>query len=80
MPAKKPQRRVPAQDEAASPTLMGNQDTKNKGDSGAVKKDKLMSFWVTPGQYEEIKGYAQAHRMSMSRLIIEGLEMRMRQE
>ena len=78
MPTKKPVRRVPMPSEARE-TLMGNQDLRGKGDSTAEQK-KMLSFWVTLEQRDEIKSYAQRHHMSMSRLIIEGLEMRMKQE
>lgn len=77
MPAKRPERRMP--DVAASPkTLMGNQDLQHKGDSTrSGKKGKCITFWVTPAQKSEISAYANEHNMSVSRLIIEGLELRM---
>lgn len=69
---------VPA--EAAS-TLMGNQDTVHKGDSTSTrKKGKCITFWVTDEQKAEISTYAAAHNTTVSRLIIEGLEMRMNRE
>ncbi len=82
MASKKPQRRIPASTpgKEAPATLMGNQDVKRKGDTGGNRKSAQMTFWVTPARKAEIAAYAAAHEMSVSRLIIEGLEMRMRQE
>lgn len=59
---------------------MGNQDTVNKGDSTSTrKKDKCITFWVTDAQKAEISAYAAEHNTTVSRLIVEGLEMRMNQ-
>lgn len=80
MPAKRPVRRMSVPTEAAS-TLMGNQDTVHKGDSTSTrKKGKCITFWVTDEQKAEISTYAAAHNTTVSRLIIEGLEMRMNRE
>lgn len=80
MPTKRPQRRTAPVAEAASSTLMGNQDTVNKGDStNTRKKGKCITFWVTPEQKSEISAYAAEHNTTVSRLIVEGLEMRMQQ-
>lgn len=79
MATKRPVRRTVASS-SPSPTLMGNQDTQNKGDSTARKKGKCMTFWVTEEQKREISAYAADHNMTVSRLIIEGLEMRMSKE
>lgn len=80
MPAKRPVRRMSVPAEAAS-TLMGNQDTVHKGDSTSTrKKGKCITFWVTDEQKAEISTYAAAHNTTVSRLIIEGLEMRMNRE
>ena len=80
MPAKRPQRRMPASLEAA-PTLMGNQDLKSKGDSTSTrKKGKCITFWVTDEQKAEISAYAAEHNTTVSRLIVEGLDLRMNQE
>lgn len=80
MPTKRPQRRTAPVAEAASSTLMGNQDTVNKGDStSSRKKGKCITFWVTPEQKAEISAYAAEHNTTVSRLIVEGLEMRMNQ-
>ncbi len=76
MPTKRPVRRT-APAGAASKTLMGNQDTRGKGDSTARKKGKCITFWVTEEQKQEISAYAAEHNTTVSRLIIEGLEMRM---
>lgn len=78
MAPKKPIRRV-AKSEAAN-TLMGNQDTHNKGDSMSRKKGKCVTFWVTDEQKQAISSYALDHNMTVSRLIIEGLEMRMKMD
>ena len=77
MTAKKPIRRsVPAAE--PSKTLMGNQDLKNKGDStSSRKKGKCITFWVTDEQKAEISAYAAEHNTTVSRLIVEGLELRM---
>lgn len=67
-------------DTPVSSTLMGNQDTVNKGDStNTRKKGKCITFWVTPEQKSEISAYAAEHNTTVSRLIVEGLEMRMNQ-
>ena len=80
MPAKRPVRRMTVSEEAA-PTLMGNQDTRHKGDStSSRKKGKRITFWVTDGQKAEISTYAAEHNTTVSRLIIEGLEMRMKRD
>lgn len=66
--------------ETASMTLMGNQDTRGKGDSTSRKKGKCITFWVTDEQKQEISSYAADHNVTVSRLIIEGLEMRMQKD
>lgn len=66
--------------ETASMTLMGNQDTRGKGDSTSRKKGKCITFWVTEEQKQEISSYAADHNVTVSRLIIEGLEMRMQKD
>lgn len=82
MATKKPVRRsAPMSDVPVSSTLMGNQDTRHKGDSTSTrKKGKCITFWVTDEQKAEISTYAAEHNTTVSRLIIEGLEMRMNQE
>lgn len=79
MPTKRPQRRTAPVAETASRTLMGNQDLQHKGDSTARKKGKCITFWVTEEQKQEISAYAADHNTTVSRLIVEGLEMRMNQ-
>lgn len=80
MPAKRPVRRMTVPEEAA-PTLMGNQDTRHKGDSmSSRKKGKCITFWVTDEQKAEISAFAAQHNTTVSRLIVEGLELRMKQE
>ena len=80
MATKKPVRRTAAPGEPSA-TLMGNQDTRHKGDSTtARRKDKCVTFWTTEEQKREISTYAAEHNMTVSRLIVEGLEMRMRRE
>lgn len=79
MATKRPVRRTVATSNP-SPTLMGNQDTRGKGDSTSRKKGKCITFWVTDEQKQEISTFAADHNMTISRLIIEGLEMRMKQE
>lgn len=79
MATKKPVRRAMV-DTQVSSTLMGNQDTVNKGDSTSTrKKGKCITFWVTDEQKAEISAYAAEHNTTVSRLIVEGLEMRMNQ-
>lgn len=78
MATKKPVRRMATAASEPSKTLMGNQDTRRKGDSTARKKGKCITFWVTEEQKREISAYASDHNTTVSRLIIEGLEMRMR--
>lgn len=81
MATKKPVRRMAtATPKPASKTLMGNQDTRHKGDSTTRKKGKCVTFWVTDEQKQAINAYAADHNMTVSRLIIEGLEMRMSKE
>lgn len=75
MATKKPVRRMASS--KPSKTLMGNQDTRCKGDSTSRKKGKCITFWVTEEQKREISSYAAEHNMTVSRLIIEGIEMRM---
>lgn len=80
MPTKRPQRRTVPVAEAASSTLMGNQDTVNKGDStSSRKKGKCVTFWVTDEKKAEIAAFAAEHDTTVSRLILEGLELRMKQ-
>lgn len=79
MATKKPVRRATV-DTPVSSTLMGNQDTVNKGDSTSTrKKGKCITFWVTDEQKAEISAFAAEHNTTVSRLIVEGLEMRMNQ-
>lgn len=81
MPTKRPQRRTAPVAETASRTLMGNQDLQHKGDStSSRKKGKCITFWVTDEQKAEISAYAAEHNTTVSRLIVEGLEMRMKRE
>ena len=79
MATKKPVRRAMV-DTPVSPTLMGNQDLQNKGDSTSTrKKGKCITFWVTDEQKSEISAYAAEHITTVSRLIVEGLELRRKQ-
>lgn len=78
MTTKKPIRRTVAS--KPSETLMGNQDMRHKGDSTSRKKGKCVTFWVTEEQKLAISSYASDHNMTVSRLIIEGLEMRMNRD
>lgn len=76
MATKKPVRYSPPV-KPASPTLMGNQDL-SKGDS-TTRKDKVcMTFWCSPGKRAEMKAFAAEHDMTVSRLILESVEARMR--
>lgn len=77
MATKKPQRRVAAP-KKASPTLMGNQDTATRGDTGSTRKSAQMTFWVTPEHRDAIRAYAAANEITVSQLILEGLDMRMK--
>lgn len=80
MAVKKAKWQMPQKGVAPKRTLMENQDTVHKGDSTGTerkKKSKMLSVWVTPEQKAEISAYAADHNMTVSRLIIEGLEMRM---
>lgn len=81
MPTKRPQRRTVPAAGTASMTLMGNQDLQHKGDStNTRKKGKCITFWVTDAQKAEISAYAAEHNTTVSRLIVEGLEMRMNRD
>ena len=81
MPTKRPQRRTAPAAETASMTLMGNQDLQHKGDStSSRKKGKCITIWVTDEQKAEISPYAAEHNTTVSRLIVEGLEMRMNRD
>lgn len=63
-----------------APAPMDNQDPQHKGGSANVrKKDKCITFWVTDEQKAEISAFAAEHNTTVSRLIVEGLEMRMNQ-
>ena len=78
MATKRPTRKAVVSKTKHTSRLTDNQDTKDKGDS--VSSNKVcMTFWVTPERREKIKQYASDHEMSVSRLIIEGLEQRMNQ-
>lgn len=79
MATKRPVRRTSAPT-AAGATLMGNQDTRGKGDSTSRRKSKCITFWVTDEQKREVSAYAADHGMTVSRLIVEGLEMRMKKD
>jgi hypothetical protein len=77
MTVKKPVRRSVSPTEP-SKTLMGNQDLRHKGDSTSTrKKGKCITFWVTDEQKAEISAFAAEHNTTVSRLIVEGLELRM---
>ena len=79
MATKRPVRRVSAPTDSSS-TLMGNQDLRHKGDStNQRKKGKCITFWVTDKQKAEISAFAAEHNTTVSRLIVEGLELRMNQ-
>lgn len=80
MATKKPVRRMATAQATPSAKLMGNQDTRHKGDSTTRKKGKCVTFWVTDEQKRAINAFAADHNMTVSRLIIEGLEMRMSQD
>ena len=81
MPTKRPQRRIAPVAKTASKTLMGNQDLQHKGDSTSTRKrGKCITFWVTDEQKAEISAYAAEHNTTVSRLIVEGLELRMSQD
>lgn len=58
--------------------LMDNQDTRRKGDSTGTDRVQV-TFWVTPDRKAEMKAYAAEHGMTVSRLIVEGIEWRMNQ-
>lgn len=61
--------------------LMDQQDLRRKGDSTSNrKKDKCITFWVTDEYKSELAAYAAEHNTTVSRLIIEGLELRMSQD
>ncbi len=81
MATKKPVRySPPVPTGPVSETLMGNQDLRYKGDSTSTrKKGKCITFWVTDEQKAAISAYAAEHNTTVSRLIVEGLEMRMNQ-
>ena len=75
MAVKKPARRImPAKE--ASMTLMGNQDTRGRGNLTARKKDSCITFWAADEQKQKICTYVADRNATVSRLIIEGLEMR----
>ncbi len=79
MPTKRPQRRSASATATASMTLMGNQDLQHKGDSTSTrKKGKCITFWVTDEQKADISAFAAEHNTTVSRLIVEGLELRMK--
>lgn len=82
MAIRKPPKIAPVMDSAAPSkarrTLMSNQDTRRKGDT--YGRDRVqMTFWVTPERKAEIKAYAADHEMTVSRLIVEALESKMRE-
>ncbi len=80
MATKRPVRRVSAPTDSSA-TLMGNQDLRHKGDSTTQrKKGKCITFWVTDEQKAEISSYAAEHNTTVSRLIVEGLELRMNRD
>lgn len=69
-------------DEAAPAKLMDFQDTLNKGDGSpkARKKKVQISFWVSEERRDEIRRYAEEHEMTVSRLVVEGLNWRLKQD
>lgn len=76
MATKKPVRYSPPA-KTASPTLMGNQDL-SKGDS-TTRGDKVcVTFWCSPEKRAEMKAFAADHDMTVSRLIIEAVEAKMK--
>lgn len=76
---KKGERRVPMTNQVPSRTLMGNQDER-KGDS-TTRGDKVcITFWVTPERRAAMKAFAADHEMTVSRLIVEAVEKRMKEE
>lgn len=76
MATKKPVRYSPPV-KTASPTLMGNQDL-SKGDS-TTRGDKVcVTFWCSPEKRAEMKAFAADHDMTVSRLILEAVEARMK--
>ena len=77
MAIKKPTRRVMPVGEA-SMTSWVSQDNTNKGNSTKYdKKGECITFWVTEEQKQEMSTYAAEHNTTVSRIIIEGLEIRM---
>ena len=72
MAIKKPARRImPAKE--ASMTLMGNQDTRGRGNLTARKKDSCIIFWDADGQKQKTSAYAADHNTTVSELIIEAV-------
>lgn len=59
---------------------MGNQVTRGRRGSTSRKKGKCITFWVADEQKRAISAYAADYNMTVSRLITEGLEMRMSQD
>ena len=71
---------MPAPKKEAPETLMGNQDTSARGDSTRPGRKVPMSFVLDPALRDELRAYAASHRKSVSELIREGIEWRIRQE
>lgn len=75
---KKPTMVAPRVDEA-SPTLMGNQDTKDKGDARGVKTKKVPFSLVVPEDLlEDARSLAAEEGTSVARLMVEGLRWRIK--
>ena len=79
MATKRPVRRTVAP-ATPSATLMGNHVSRDYGDSTSRKKGKYVTLWDTEEKQPEISAYDAEHNTTVSRLIIEGLEMRMKRE
>ncbi len=60
----------------ASRTLMGNQDTVNKGDSLAGGAAVPTTFRCPAGLKEEARRFSEESGLTMTQLIVEGLEWR----
>lgn len=82
MSASKPKLRIGSASGKPVEKLMDAQDMRGKGSSAARhgKKNKCMTFWVTEDFKARVAAYADEHEISISRLIVEGLEMRMKRK
>lgn len=64
---------------AKAATLMSKQDTKNKGDAAGSER-VMLTFWVSPEKKQQLKEYAQAHGVTQTHVLVNGLDWALKQD